>query len=204
MGESKINSSLGVAGPAEDAAPATAFPAEPFTCPNCGQLLAPSCRICVACHQPIDFAKVNAPLALTPPPASAGESTPQPAARNQFSWGIFVVVLALYLALAIAGERFLNVTDYQLLLGSILAGSSLWVFFDARLRHVPHALRWGISSLLLWIVVFPWYLSRRRAPELPCPLMEAEASVFVRALLWVVLLLFLMGVAVALFHKGSR
>ncbi|MGH9359331.1 MAG: hypothetical protein ACRD1O_09200, partial [Terriglobia bacterium] len=82
--------------------------------------------------------------------------------------------------------------------------SSLWVFFDARLRHVPHALRWGISSLLLWIVVFPWYLSRRRAPELPCPLMEAEASVFVRALLWVVLLLFLMGVAVALFHKGSR
>ena len=28
------------------------FPTEPFPCPSCGQLLAPSCRVCVACKEP--------------------------------------------------------------------------------------------------------------------------------------------------------
>lgn len=200
MGQDKVNSSPEAAGTEKD----RAFPTEPFACPNCGQLLAPSCRICVACHQPIDFTKVNAEPAPAPL-ATASKEPPKLFARTSlFSWRIFAVVLALYLAVAFASERLLNVTDYQLLLGSILAGSSLWVFFDARLRHVPHALRWGISSLLLWIVVFPWYLSRRRVPELPCPLIEAETSVFVRALLWVVLVLFLMGIFVTLFHKGPH
>lgn len=187
--------------PTELPASGVAFPTEPFMCPNCGQLLAPSCRTCVSCHHIVDFTKVNTKPVISFPVTGARPAPPV-AGRNQFSWRIFVVVLGFYLILAVAAERFLNATDYQLLLGGILVGSSVWVFYDARLRRIPHAVRWGLSSLLLWILVFPWYLSRRRAPESPCPLMEAETSVFVRALLWLLLLLFLIGVVAALFHKA--
>ena len=142
-----------------------------------------------------------------PAPALPGphrEAAPGVAGRTQFSWKIFVVVLGVYLTLAIAAERFLTAAQYQMVLVAILAGSSVWVFYDARLRRIRHALRWGIGSLLLWIAVFPWYLSRRRTPEMPCPLMEAETSVFMRALLWLMLILFLIGVAAALIHKVHR
>ena len=201
MDEGNINPEPDMAGSSELTTTAAAFPTEPFPCPNCGQLLAPSCRTCVACHQPVDFNKVNV---AEPAPALSvprSQAAPSAAGRTQFSWRIFAVILGIYLMLAIAAERFLTAAQYQMALVAVLVGSSCWVFYDARLRRVQHALRWGISSLLLWIVVFPWYLSRRRAPETPCPLMEAETSVFMRALLWLMLILFLIGVAAALIHK---
>lgn len=50
--------------------------------------------------------------------------------------------------------------------------SSLWVIFDAHQKHVARPLRWGLGTLLMWIVIFPWYLARRRTPQAPCPFVE--------------------------------
>ncbi len=185
----------------ETASPDTMFPSEPFACPNCGQMLAPSCRVCVACHTPVDFSKLQRAETSWEQVGTKEEPTSERPGGMQFSWRIFLAVLGIYLALVMVVERYLSVSQCQLFLGGILLGSSAWVFYDARLRRVPHAFRWGISSLLLWIVVFPWYVSRRRAPEVPCPLMEAEPSLFMRALLWIIVILFILGIAAAFIHK---
>ncbi|MGH9356020.1 MAG: hypothetical protein ACRD10_07815 [Terriglobia bacterium] len=203
MSEESTNPERGTAESIERPVPGVAFPTEPLICPNCGQLLAPSCRVCVSCHQTIDFSKVHAETVI-PFPAAAKAPLPQISANNQFSWRIFVIFLGIYLTLAMVAERTLNPTsnEFVLAVGGLQLLTSACVFLDARLRRIPHALRWALGSLLLWIVVFPWYLSRRRVPESPCPLMEAEASVFIRALLWLIVVLFLFGIAATLLHKG--
>jgi hydrogenase-4 membrane subunit HyfE len=105
--------------------------------------------------------------------------------------------VAGYLAIAVITRIYLNPMHYELLLSTLLVISSVWVSYDAHSKHLPHPLRWGVSALLLWIVVFPWYLSRRRNPQSPCPLMEAEGSVFIRALLWVLLIFFVLSLIAA-------
>ena len=204
MSEESTNPERLAAESAERPAAGVAFPTEPFVCPNCGQLLAPSCRVCVSCHQSIDFSRVHSAPAIHFPVAAKAPA-PRLSVHNQFSWRIFVIFLGAYLTLAMVAERTLNPTsnEFVLAVGGLQLLTSICVFLDARLRRIPHALRWALGSLLLWIVVFPWYLSRRRAPESPCPLMEAEASVFLRALLWLILILFLFGMAATLFHKGQ-
>lgn len=177
------------------------FPTEPFACPNCGQMLAPNCKVCVACREPIDFSKVKAPV-IIPPPVPKEEEPPQIPGRAQFSWPIFFLVFCAYLAMAFLARAFLNTFHFKIFLSSVLVGSSAWVVYDAYSRHVPHPFRWGVSSLLLWIIAFPWYLSRRRAPEAPCPLMEGKSSLFIRALIWVVLIFFVLSLIEAFFvHK---
>src|SRR5208282_1078058 len=75
------------------------FPTEPFTCPACGQLLSPSCRVCVACHHAIDPAEIRKPGAL-----SAVEiPPPQQLEPVRFSWRTFLIVLAI----SVAGESLL-------------------------------------------------------------------------------------------------
>lgn len=171
---------------------------EPFACPNCGQMLAPTCRVCVACHEPIDLAQVarRDTTHVIPPPSL--EPAPTLAGKTQFSWWIFLLVLVVYIAIVIFAKRFLNSVGNEAVLAGVLLASSTWVFYDAHSKRVPHPFRWGISALLLWIVVFPWYLSRRRAPEAPCPLMEAQASVFIRALVWFFLIFFILSIIAAL------
>lgn len=70
--------------------------------------------------------------------------------------------------------------------------ASAWVYYDAHARRIPRPLRWGLGSLLLWILIFPWYLSRRRTPEAPCPFVEAEVGPITRFLL-VILLTIILG-----------
>jgi hypothetical protein len=51
----------------------------------------------------------------------------------------------------------------------VVVGSSIWVGFDARGRDWPEkgivgprsVTGWVVGCLLLWIVVFPFYLTRR-------------------------------------------
>ncbi|MGH9351939.1 MAG: hypothetical protein ACRD2G_07250 [Terriglobia bacterium] len=201
MDEVNSKAAGGLAEPATSPSPPD--PGDPFECPNCGQLLAPTCRVCVACHYPVDDAARAAPPAPQPvatplPP----EPIPSLKSRTQFSWRIFLVVLGVYVCIVFLSEKYLSAANYEALLTGVLVGTSLWVLYDAHSKRVPHPFRWGVSSLLLWIVVFPWYLSRRRAPESPCPLMEAQTSVFLRALLGIIVIfLFLSIVAALLTHK---
>jgi hypothetical protein len=112
-----------------------------------------------------------------------------------FSWPIFLIVLLSWFLLAGAAERFLEPVKSQLLLGSVVILTSAWVYYDAHDKRLPKSLRWGVGSLLLWIVVFPWYVARRRDPLAPCRF-EAEASSLTRLLLALLLILVLAGMAI--------
>ncbi len=178
---------------------ATGFPEEPFACPHCGQMLAPSVRVCASCKQPID------PSEIQRPPVSmiiAEQIIPlPPKVQARFSWRIFFAVLVGWFLLAVVFESLLGYQRSQFVLGGVVVGSSLWVLYDARTRGVPKGTRWSLGSLLLWILVFPWYLSRRKTPKAPCPLMEGEPSRFARTLIFVLLVVLLLS-ALMMVMKG--
>jgi hypothetical protein len=179
--------------------PATAGD-EPFACPACGQMLAPTCRVCVACKQPVDSAlipKSQAPIAV---PEHAQEALPllEPA---RFSWPIFLAVFAGWLLAAAVAQRLLGPEISQWVLGGVVILSSAWVFYDAQGKGVAKPLRWALGVVLLWILVFPWYLARRRTPRAPCPFVEGEAGPLARALFFALMVFFLLGIAFMVF-KG--
>jgi hypothetical protein len=78
----------------------------------------------------------------------------------------------------------------QLVLGGVQIVCSFWVFYDALEKRLPRPLRWGMGTLLLWPIIFPWYLARRQRPKQPCPFVEAQASPITRAALLVLLVVF--------------
>jgi len=173
---------------------------EPFACPACGQMLAPTCRVCVACKQPVDAAlipKQQAPISA-PQPLKESLSPLEPA---RFSWMVFFSVLAAWLLAAAATQQFLGPEISQYVLGGVVILSSVWVFYDAQRKGVAKPLRWGIGVMLLWILVFPWYLARRRTPQAPCPFIEGEAGPLARALFFALIVFFLLGIAIVIF-KG--
>jgi hypothetical protein len=179
-------------------------PAEPFPCPNCGQMLAPTCRVCVACRQPIDFGQI-APVQIFPPavPTLEGESLPQAIGHAHFSWPIFLIVLIAALSLVSVAIHFLGVQTTQLVFVGIAFVCAGAVYLDAHSRKIPRAWRWSIMTLFFWIAFFPWYLSRRRFPHSPCPIIEAETSILFRALIWfIVIMLFLSFIAAMLKGPG--
>jgi hypothetical protein len=174
---------------------------EPFACPECGQMLAANCQVCVACKTPIDFARV----ARTPPPDRVAPSLPhgvlalEPA---RFSWGIFFGVFVCYLFLASLAQGLLGSKgSAYAMLGFILA-TSLWVFVDARSKSIPKPAGWALACLLLWMVFFPWYLSRRRTPEAPCPAIEGESGPVTRTILLVLIVMTLLG-AILMISSGD-
>src|SRR5512146_457846 len=85
---------------------ATGFPDEPFACPHCGQLLAPSVRVCASCKQTIDPSEIKRPrVAIT----IAEQIVPLPQKEEaRFSWSIFFGVLAAWLVVAVIFERLLG------------------------------------------------------------------------------------------------
>lgn len=178
-----------------------AFPKEPFPCPNCGQMLAPSVRVCVACKQPIDPSRIQhsqpAATSVVPRPGALTEK------RVEFPWPLFFILFAALLLADQGAQKLWSAWKAQLALGAIQLLSSVWVFFDAGRRNVPRRLRWAVGSLFLWVIIFPWYLSRRRTPHLPCPFVEAEAGPWARALFAVLIILFVFG-AVLVIVKGPQ
>jgi len=175
------------------------FPDEPFECPACGQMLAASCRICVACKQPVDPARIGRPQAE--PEATAPEVAPPALEPVRFPWLLFLFLLALRMGVAVVAVQHwgLMKTEMSFALGEFV--SAMWVFQDARRRQVPKPLRWGLGSLLLWFLFFPWYLARRRAPAAPCPLVEGEFGRVTRALLFALVVFLLLSVVLVIF-KG--
>ncbi|MGO8817250.1 MAG: hypothetical protein ACLQVG_21610 [Terriglobia bacterium] len=174
------------------------FPSEPFQCPACGQLLAPACRVCVACRRAIDPAEVaRVHVAAVPAVSSPGPSAPP----VRYPWRIFFAFMGISFLLAIGFEGLLGEQRAQLAMGGVQALAGIWVFFDALRQRVPRPLRWGFGSMLLPVVVFPWYLARRKTPQSPVPFVEAEAGPVTRFLLFA-LLVFILASLIFTIVKG--
>lgn len=148
-----------------------AFPDVPFPCPNCGQMLAPSCRVCVACKQTIDPAEIGA-SAEAQVATSASETTEAAAAIVRFPWLLFFVLFSIRIAATGLGVRRWGLIRDELVVVGVDMLCSAWVFYDASRAGVPRPLRWALGTLLLWPVVFPWYLVRRKTPRARCPFVE--------------------------------
>lgn len=165
-------------------------PAEPFPCPACGQLLAPSCRVCVACKHVIDPAEIPKPRVLQgvplPPPREL-----EPA---RFSWRIFMIVLTVWVVSATLVQHYMDPLKGEMALGGAQILCSFWVLYDAMGKRLPKPHRWGIGTLFLWLLIFPWYLARRQQPQRPCPFVEGPVGPASRAALFVLMavLLFLL------------
>jgi hypothetical protein len=176
------------------------FPTEPFVCPACGQLLAPSCRVCVSCRRPINPADIaRQPEAARPAlPAPIENPVPSPV---RFPWPIFFAVLGVSILLGLVFLQLWGEQKARWALWGAQLLASIWVLFDALRRRVPQPLRWGVGSLLLPVVVFPWYLARRRSPQSPCPFVEAKIGPVTRFILIALLIFFALN-AVAYFVMG--
>jgi hypothetical protein len=110
-------------------------------------------------------------------------------------------VLLGWLVLAGLADIFLGPLRAQFLMGSVVLFSSIWVIYDAREKLVPKPLRWGLGSLLLWIVVFPWYLARRRDPIAPCRFVEAEVRPLTRLVLAALVVVVLVSLVVMVLQQ---
>ena len=175
---------------ADSPASVAEFPSEPFQCPACGQLLAPACRVCVACKHPINPAEIGRPQEAALPAAPATGTGPRPE-TVRYPWLIFFAVLGSGLIL---GQIFLAIWGEQkgpLVIQSVPILVGLWVFFDALRQRVPRPLRWAVGSMLLLIIIFPWYLARRSKPQSPVPFVEAEVGPVTRFLLIALFIFFL-------------
>ena len=182
--------------------PAAAFPDEPFACPNCGQMLASECRICPSCKQAIDPNDIERPHVVIPIAEQVIALPVQEYAR--FSWGIFLATLGIWLTVAMITERFLGYQKGQWVLGGLVLLSSLWVLRDARAKNIPKPFRWSLGAMLLWILIFPWYLARRRTPSAECPTIEGEGGRVARTLLFVLLFFILLSALMMLLKGPSK
>jgi hypothetical protein len=181
--------------------PATTFPDEPFACPSCGQMLAASCRVCPSCRQAVDPKEIVRPEIVIP---IAEQVVPLPAkVYARFSWGIFFAALGTWLVVAAIAEILLGPVTSQVVLFSLVALSSVWVYRDAREKNIPTPIRWSLGSFFLWMIVFPWYLARRRTPKAPCPFIEGEGGRVARTLLVILLVFFLLS-ALMMLLKGPK
>jgi len=171
-------------------APVAEFPSEPFQCPACGQLLAPACRVCVACKHPINPAEIARPqeMALAAGPAPGTEPRPEPV---RYPWRIFFAVLGISFFLALVFEGLWGEQKAQLAMGGAQALAGVWVFFDAVRQRIPRPLRWAVGSMVLPVIIFPWYLARRRMLQSPVPFVEAEVGPVTRFLLFALLIFIL-------------
>jgi hypothetical protein len=176
---------------------------EPFACPHCGQLLAPTCRVCVACRQPVQpgtLSRADAAVGVQDQPESGS-----PAGRRaQFSWPIFFAMLAAVVLFMSVAIRLIGIeTSERIFLGFTFLSAG-WVFYDARLKGISRPWRWSIMTVFFWIVFFSWYVSRRRTPQLPCAVIEDQTSIFFRALFWFVLILLFLTFIAAVVKTPPR
>jgi hypothetical protein len=160
------------------------FPAGPFACPACGQLLAPSCRVCVACKHKIDAAEIRSEK----PAVAVGGAPSRTLAPVRFPWRLFLLFFWALMVGGIVSELLIGPPKTQLVVGAVPLLSAIWVLFDAYAKGVPKPLRWGLAMLFpTWLIILPWYLARRRRPEAPCPFVEAQVSPRTRAVLFILL-----------------
>jgi hypothetical protein len=157
------------------------FPTEPFPCPACGQMLGASCRVCVACGHTIDPAQIFKPEeALATAPAAGAPEVKPPVVP--YPWRIFFAVLVISLLLAQVLVELWGTEKAKLAMGGVQTLAGIWVFLDAHLHRIPCPWRWGVGSMLLPVIIFPWYLARRKVPKSACPFVEREVGPITRFL----------------------
>jgi hypothetical protein len=160
------------------------FPTEAFPCPSCGQMLAPTCRVCVSCKRPIDPAAIRRPML----PQPVVEDSAPPLLPVRFPWPIFVVFFCGLMLGAVLSEALIGLPKTELAASAFQLLAAIWVSFDALAKRVPKPLRWGLATLFpTWLIILPWYIARRRQPKAPCPFVEAEAKPAKVALLLILL-----------------
>jgi hypothetical protein len=157
-------------------------------------MLAPECRVCVACRQPIDPAQIKTSLGQTEVPLREAASVAL--ARVPFPWVLFFALLLIRVVAAGFAERRWGLVKAELVLGGLEMLCAAWVFYDAHRLGGPKPLRWALATLLLWPIVFPWYLIRRRTPRAVCPFVEGMG------LPVVLLVLLALGVVITLVRGG--
>jgi hypothetical protein len=179
--------------------PLAEFPTEAFPCPACGQLLGASCRVCVACGHTIDPAQIVRPQGAVAiaPPAQASETKPVPV---RYPWRIFFAVLVISFLLAQVFIELWGLEKAQLAMGGVQTLAGIWVFFDALSQRIPCPWRWGLGSMLLPVIIFPWYLARRRVPQSACPLFEREVGPIIRFLFFALAAVFLLSAILYVVH----
>jgi hypothetical protein len=171
------------------------YPSEPFACPACGQLLAPNCRVCVACRQPIDFSAVGRQPVSVLPTYPAILDRPQ-VERVHFPWRILIVVMCVGMIVAQISLALWGEDKGLLVVQGLLILTGVWVFFDAVQRRIPRPLRWGLGTILLLAVVLPWYLARRNKPQATVAFEEVGTGVIIRFVLVALLVFFLIGLII--------
>ena len=177
---------------ADNPAPLAEFPSEPFQCPACGQLLAPTCRVCVACKHPINPAEIARPREVAMPAAPAPGTGSRPE-TVRYPWRIFFAVFGSAFFLVLLFKGVWGEERAQLAWAGVQTLVGVWVFFDALRQRVPRPLRWAVGSMLPIIIflVFPWYLARRSKPQSTVPFVEAEVGPVTRFLLIALFIFFL-------------
>lgn len=168
-------------------------PDEPFPCPACGQLLAPTCRVCVACRKPIDFEAVGRPRLEELPSAIPQPATKAPRERVPYPWRLLIVVMSVGMLIGLACVALWGEEKGPLVVQGLPVLAGVWVFLDALRHRVPRPLRWAIGTVLLLAVILPWYLARRNKPEATVPFVEAEVGPVTRFLLFALLIFFLVS-----------
>jgi hypothetical protein len=171
--------------------PAATFPDEPFACPNCGQMLAASCRVCPSCRQAVDPSEIARPDVSF---VVTEQVAPLPAREYaRFSWGMFFATFGIWLVVYAIAENLLGPVNSQVVLFGLVVFSSVWVFHDAREKNIPTPFRWSLGTFLLWMIVFPWYLARRRTPKADSPFIEGEGGRIASILLFILLVFVLLS-----------
>lgn len=178
---------------------AVAAPTEPFQCPTCGQLLAPSCRVCVACRAPIDLKAIHQPSTMVPAEAPVPPVKLRPE-TVRFPWRILVAVMSIGMLLGIISLAVWGEEKGPIFIQSMPIFAGVWVFFDARRRQLPHPARWAIWTVLLLAIFLPWYLARRSKPAATVPFVEGDA----RFLLFAVLALLLIALILNILHMPTN
>lgn len=111
----------------------------------------------------------------------------------RFPWRLFFAVLGISLLLGLVFLQLWGEEKARWALWGVQSLASVWVFFDALRNRLPQPLRWGVGSLLLPVIVFPWYLARRRLPQSPCPFVEAKIGPVTRFLLVALIIFFVLN-----------
>jgi hypothetical protein len=177
---------------------APGFPLEPFACPHCGQMLAATVRVCVACKEPVDPVLIKPVLVELPQPRA--RLVPS-GARVHFPWTLFFALFAVRIVVlgSIAVLQHGDFSKAALLEEVIDLVTAGLVFRDASRKHIRKPIRWALGSLFLWIVFLPWYLARRRELQKACLLVEADSSPLMRGLMFLLFLALIIGLLTVLF-----
>jgi hypothetical protein len=154
----------------------------------------------VACKEAIDPAQIRIEPAYVP----FTPAIPQPALllNVRFPWMLFLSLFFLRILLfGLLSDR-LGLVKTELILGAMELLSCVWVFLDATRLGVGRPFRWALGTLLLWPIVFPWYLARRKSPLSPCPFVEGMGLPIVFVVLLVLSLLVVLISGQAPFKVG--